>query len=171
MLDAVVCVREIKSADAAEVAQIHADARSAYYSAAGVEQVEAGPVSYGERTAMWEHIIAESMTTVLGAEDDGGLVGFIAWSSTSKASAIADFAIELVALYVGPECWGRRVGGRLHERFVAHLNSQTVGFGVLEVWARNERALGFYRRRGWHRQGNTRPGPLGAPFVTLQLTR
>ena len=169
ILEVVLRVREVESADAAAVAQIHVQARSAYYAAAGVDQDDREAVSYGERATMWEHFVAEPKATVLGADDDGTLVGFIAWASTPKASEVATGAIELLALYVRPNCWGQRIGGQLYELFAEHLAAQTVGRGVLDVWNRNERALGFYRRRGWRGRGTIRPGPLGAPFVTLQL--
>lgn len=41
--------------------------------------------------------------------------------------------------------------------------------GVLEVWAGNQRAIDFYRRRGWRRTATERPGPQDRPFVTYEL--
>jgi ribosomal protein S18 acetylase RimI-like enzyme len=53
---------------------------------------------------------------------------------------------EFVELQVAPELEGRGVGGRLHDALLAEARGRTA---VLSTRRSNERALGFYRRRGW----------------------
>ena len=40
---------------------------------------------------------------------------------------------------------------------------------MLEVWAANTTAVGFYRRRGWRPTTTVREGPRDQPFVTWVL--
>ncbi|WOX17050.1 hypothetical protein [Streptomyces sp. N50] len=41
--------------------------------------------------------------------------------------------------------------------------------GVLECWASNTRAQGFYVRNSWRPDGARRPGPLDHDYVRLRL--
>jgi ribosomal protein S18 acetylase RimI-like enzyme len=53
---------------------------------------------------------------------------------------------EFVELHVRPDLWGRGIGGRLHDALLA----PEPGPAVLSTQKDNDRALGLYRRRGWH---------------------
>jgi ribosomal protein S18 acetylase RimI-like enzyme len=53
---------------------------------------------------------------------------------------------EFVELQVRPELQGQGLGARLHDELLDGIDAPTT---VLSTTKDNERALGFYRRRGW----------------------
>jgi ribosomal protein S18 acetylase RimI-like enzyme len=100
----------------------------------------------------------------LAARTDGGkLAGFAygyeggpgEWWHDHVASAmtpeqrgewLAPGHFEFVELQVAPELEGRGIGGRLHDALLTGVRGPTA---VLSTQRSNERALGFYARRGW----------------------
>jgi ribosomal protein S18 acetylase RimI-like enzyme len=72
---------------------------------------------------------------------------------------------EFVELQVAPELEGRGIGGRLHDALLADARGPTA---VLSTQRTNERALSFYRRRGWRvLVDDMRFGDGYPPFVVL----
>jgi ribosomal protein S18 acetylase RimI-like enzyme len=53
---------------------------------------------------------------------------------------------EFVELQVAPELEGQGIGGRLHDALLSEAGGETA---VLSTQRSNERAIGFYARRGW----------------------
>lgn len=49
-------------------------------------------------------------------------------------------------LFIDPACQGQGIGSALLE----HVQKQFTGTGALKCLARNQRALAFYQRHGWH---------------------
>jgi len=76
---------------------------------------------------------------------------------------------QLYQIHVLPDCWGRGIGGLLHDAFVTYLHRTGRLGGVLEAWGRNVRAQRFYAARGWRADGHSRPGPVGTRYIYLQL--
>ncbi len=153
--------------DAWGVARVHEIARSAYY---GVEPAaEVDP----ERVGMWWSFVAERRRfTVLVVEDDEEIVAFISYGSplhVAAGSVSRGTAVELHALYVLPDHWSSGVGSVLHQRFTEHLAQHPGTTGTLEVWEGNARALTFYERRGWRRDGRRRSGHEGLDYVGMSL--
>lgn len=148
--------------DARAVARVHEHARAAYYRLAPPEDVDP------ERMEMWWSAIAEHRrATVLVAEDDEEIVGLISFGPPIHEWALPGPVVELQALYVLPDHWGRGIGSALHQRFVKRLPGGRTG--ILDIWERNDRAIGFYERRGWRRDGRSRPGPEGSVYVGMSL--
>ena len=158
-------LRPAVRADAAAITEIHDQARTAYYRSAGFQPVSSARTS-SDREEMWIHFIDETETRVICAEHEGQPAGFMC----ARVETVKPGALELVALYVMPETWGVGIGSTLYRSFLAELQACGLDDGVLEVWERNDRAMAFYLRRGWLRQGAVRPGPLNAPFITMHLT-
>jgi ribosomal protein S18 acetylase RimI-like enzyme len=72
---------------------------------------------------------------------------------------------EFVELQVRPDLQGRGLGRRLHDVLLAGVEAPTA---VLSAEKSNERALAFYRRRGWEVIVDELSfGPEYAPFVVL----
>jgi ribosomal protein S18 acetylase RimI-like enzyme len=137
--------------DAAAIADVHRRARADYY---------ATPVARGDdREAMWAAVIRQADRVTSVAEESDVVCGFI--------SVHRGQDLELKAIYVAPERFGRGVGSRLYDVFVEQLEPGQAG--LLEVWAGNRRAIGFYSRRGWLATSATREGPQGLDFVTYRL--
>ncbi|MBM7512234.1 ribosomal protein S18 acetylase RimI-like enzyme [Nocardioides cavernae] len=96
-------------------------------------------------------------------EDDGTIVAFL----SARHVRIPETALEMAALYVQPDRFGRGTGTLLHEVFQSERGAHEVG--LLEVWAGNQRAIDFYRRHGWVATSTTRPGPRDTPFITYRF--
>lgn len=72
---------------------------------------------------------------------------------------------ELVELQVAPEREGRGIGGSLHDALLARARGSTA---VLSTQRSNDRARGFYGRRGWETiVENMDFGEGFDPFVVL----
>ena len=99
----------------------------------------------------------------VAAEENGRLAGFAygyeggagEWWHDRVAAALGPAArrewlgpghLEFVELQVSPEFEGRGIGGSLHDALLAEARGATA---VLSTQRSNERALAFYRRRGW----------------------
>jgi ribosomal protein S18 acetylase RimI-like enzyme len=95
--------------------------------------------------------------------DDGSLAGFAygyeggsgewwhdrvaaAMTAEQRKAWLAPGHFEFVELQVAPELEGRGIGCRLHDALLARAAGPTA---VLSTQRSNERALGFYGRRGW----------------------
>ncbi len=74
------------------------------------------------------------------------------------------------AVYVRPEWWGQRIGGRLVDAVLAEAVAR--GYRAAQLWtqADNERALRLYASRGFVRTGRSKL-EAGEPIVHLTLDR
>ncbi|GAA4713222.1 GNAT family N-acetyltransferase [Nocardioides conyzicola] len=149
-----ISLRPATPADAGQIAQVHRQSRADYYGE---------PPAEDDREAMWVHLVAQPDRTTYLSERAGSVVAFISAHRLPGPEA----ALELTALYVLPDLYGRGIGGRLHDVFDRERGNDRAG--VLEVWAGNRRAITFYERRGWVPTDRTRPGPQDIDFVTYRL--
>lgn len=148
--------------DAWSVARVHELARAAYYDVD--PPVERDP----ERVGMWWAAIGDPRrATVLVVEDDDAVVSFLSFGPPIHKVTFHGPVLELHALYVLPDHWGRGIASALHERFLKRLAAGRIG--ILEVWERNTRAIGFYEHRGWRRDGRCRPADDGTAYVGMSL--
>lgn len=144
--------------DAPAVALVHDLARRAYYAAGGAS-VAPGPQP-ADPTG-WRRALA-SAATIRVAEVEGAVVGLVCADRPQHGGPPG--AVEMVALHVVPEQWGTGVAELLHDQFLEVLGGRP---GVLDVWARNARAIAFYRRHGWTFDGRGREGVDGSPFLGM----
>lgn len=148
--------------DAWAVARVHELARAAYYDVD--PPVERDP----ERVAMWWSAIGDHRrATVLIVEDGDDVVGFQSCGPPIHEVPLPGPVLELHALYVLPDHWGRGIASALHDRFLKRLAGGRTG--ILDVWEKNTRAIGFYEHRGWRRDGRSRPADDGTAYVGMSL--
>jgi GNAT superfamily N-acetyltransferase len=95
--------------------------------------------SVDKRYAQWQEILADPSGTVLVA---GEIDGFIAFEPETR---------EIRALYLAPAKFRQGIGTQLLH--AAH--DQLDGDTALWVFEGNERALAFYARHGYQRDGAT----------------
>lgn len=154
------------------MADMHTRARSAYYLAGGAtDEVSDSPAVYAEREAAWARAIASPRLTALCAEDRGStVVGVLAMGPPKDADVDASLYRQLFQIHVHPDCWGRGVGGALHDAFTAQLVAGGFSGGVLEAWEANARGRRFYAERGWREDGERRAGPRGVDYVRMRLS-
>jgi ribosomal protein S18 acetylase RimI-like enzyme len=156
-------VRTATTEDAGAIARVHAQARAAYYGAGGTRLPPESDAASQDRRRFWAGLVADDDATVRCAELDGAVVGFIAMEPTGSAT------LQLVGLYVLPECWATGVGSRLHAEFVEQLRRTPEMMGALDVWSGNRRAVAFWERRGWRFDGRSRPGLEGTTYEGMRL--
>jgi ribosomal protein S18 acetylase RimI-like enzyme len=116
-----------------------------------------------DRAAMWRGWFADPGTAALSVGVlDERVCGFVCFGP----HASDDDEVEVYALNVDPDAWGRGVGTALLEHAVAVLESQHEGDAVLWVVAENERARRLYEAAGWAWDGGSSTDDVGGMPVT-----
>jgi ribosomal protein S18 acetylase RimI-like enzyme len=128
------------------------------------------------------HVERRGFRFLAARTEDGALAGFAYgyqggsgewWHDRVSAAMTPDQRrqwlgpghFEFVELQVAPEFEGQGIGGRLHDALLADAGGST---SVLSTQSSNERALGFYARRGWQTLiDDIRFGEGYPPFVVL----
>ena len=102
----------------------------------------------------WRDALESPEEEVLLAQAGGDPVGLAAFSPG-----------WLGALHVVPTAWGRGIGSRLHDAAIERR--RTAGDEAMHLWVLEENfhARGFYERRGWRPDGETRVTPF-PPYPT-----
>jgi GNAT superfamily N-acetyltransferase len=83
----------------------------------------------------------------LVAEDDEGILGFVAWDAATG---------EILRLYTHPRAWGGGAGRALLDRALAALKEAGRTQAWLNTEERNEGARRFYEHLGWREEGPPR---------------
>jgi GNAT superfamily N-acetyltransferase len=114
----------------------------------------------------WRKMVNDPQVTVLVAVLDDDIVGVITLDANGgfPTNAPHETRVRLVGIFVEPGQWSSGVGSALMARFVS-IARQADAVGEVDVWERNSRAIRFYERHGWTRDGTSRPGPTGADYV------
>jgi GNAT superfamily N-acetyltransferase len=128
-----------------------------YYRAGGHDVATHPDEGYREG---WRKLVADSRTIVLVAVSGDELVGVL----TVDVSASYRKRVRLTGIFVEPGQWSIGVGSALMAHFIAIVR-QADAVGEVDVWERNSRAIRFYERHGWIRDGTSRPGPAGAAYL------
>ncbi|MGW7684740.1 N-acetyltransferase family protein [Kribbella sp. NPDC054772] len=159
----VVRIRDAVPGDADALAELHARSRAAYYGAGGHDVPAVPDEKYRET---WRQMVADSRLVVLVAVLDDDIAGVITLDANGvfPTNAPNETRVRLVGIFVEPDRWSSGVGTALMERFVS-IARQADAVGEVDVWERNSRAIRFYERHGWTRDGTSRPGPAGADYA------
>lgn len=163
----VVRVRDAAPGEGDALAELHARSRAVYYEAGGHEVAAVPDERYRES---WRKMVADARLTVLVAVLGDDIVGVITIDANGvfPTNAADEKRVRLVGIFVEPGQWSSGVGSALMNRFVA-IARQGDAVGEVDVWERNARAIRFYERHGWTRDGTSRPGPGGADYVGFVL--
>ena len=103
-----------------------------------------------QRTDFWTSYLGRGESTLLVAERDGDVAGFVAFGLSRDEDRHGE--VEVYTLYVDPDSWGQGIGSALMAEVPA---GATVSLWVSE---RNVRARGFYAKFGFASDGATEPG-------------
>lgn len=158
-----VCLRDATPGDADVLAELHARSRAVYYGAGGHEVAAVPDERYRET---WRSMVADARLTVLVAvlgEDIAGVIT-LDLNRVFPTNAPHETRVRLAGIFVEPSQWSSGVGSALMARFIS-IARQADAVGEVDVWERNSRAIRFYERHGWTRDGTSRPGPAGADYV------
>ena len=163
-------VRVATPDDAEWIAEVHvASIRAAYRDVFPAAALAA--IDLRERTERWWQILAEGATTTLLEESAGEAVGFVNFGPSRDDDAGPGQVGEVMALYVRPTAWGTGAGGRLLREALERLRVPGYLEATLWVLEGNRRAIGFYERFGFVRDGAVKPREMYGVPVTLARFR
>ncbi|WP_418276437.1 GNAT family N-acetyltransferase [Isoptericola jiangsuensis] len=144
-----VLIRSATAADADAIAAVHlASWKSAHSHVLPADYLDS--LSVEERAQSWRSILSGDSGTTLVAEADGRTLGFASYGPSRDEDA-EDGCLELYAIYLDPESWGRGVARDLIRTVLGDVSP-----GVrmtLWVLSENPRAHHFYRRHGFQPDG------------------
>jgi GNAT superfamily N-acetyltransferase len=98
--------------------------------------------------------VADAFTYV--AEIDGEFAGYCYVAAPTKDPALGEDVAELAAMYIDPEHWRQGVGRELMEAALNRLRELPYAEAILWTFEQNERAVAFYERHGWAKDGAAR---------------
>lgn len=118
-------------------------------------------VSWRGREKTYRHWLEHDAAVILVAEVEGSLVGYaVAHLEAGADDDTFDFGAQYAELYtmsVLPASRGRRVGSHLLDAMDEALRARSIETVTVAAMAGNDRALDFYRGRGFE--------PLEATFL------
>lgn len=114
-----------------------------------------GAMDLDRAAALWATALADADGTVLVAESerpgsDGGVLGVVRFVRAPDGQGL------VASLYVAPEAQGGGVGRELLTAAEVALAADGASSARLWVFAANDDAREFYRRRGWRPSGQRR---------------
>jgi ribosomal protein S18 acetylase RimI-like enzyme len=170
MGNAPVTVRTATVDDLPVVAEIHIEARAAYWRGA-VPDAELEASAERLRTDSYPPAkLAMPDFTLLVAQVDGQVAGFALLGPPHDTTRDPGGTGELWEIHVKPSHWRRGIGSRLHDACVHVWAASGITEGHIEVWEHNNRARAFYSRHGWRVDEPTRPAVNGTTFLRLRLS-
>jgi ribosomal protein S18 acetylase RimI-like enzyme len=111
--------------------------------------------------------VADSFTYV--AEVDGEFAGYCYVAAPSREADLGPEAAELVAMYVDPDRWRQGVGDALMRAALERLAGLPYDEAVLWTFKQNDRAIAFYERYDWRRDGAEKIHPrTGEPAIRFR---
>lgn len=148
-------IRRPELADAEPLAHLHLDVwEDAYTGLVPQRILEERRAKWTDRIAMWEDILGvrevavEAAATWIAEEDSGRLMGFVSVGPARDADMGQDAQrSELYALYVRAAYWDTGIGHALLQTAIGDRDA------YLWVLAANARAVLFYERQGFTRDG------------------
>ncbi|MDO8145452.1 MULTISPECIES: GNAT family N-acetyltransferase [unclassified Isoptericola] len=144
-----VVIRSANPSDAGAIARVHLTSwRSAYAHVLPSDYLDSLDVD--EQTRTWEKSLGQENSTTVVAEADGRTLGFASWGPSRDEDA-EDGCLELYAIYLDPESWGRGVARDLMRTMLGEVGPQARI--TLWVLSENARAHHFYRRHGFQPDG------------------
>ena len=163
-----VVIRSATTADAAAIAQVHVTSwKSAYSHVLPASYLDSLDVA--ERAERWETILTSGDGVTIVAEADGRTLGFASYGPSRDEDA-EDGCLELYAIYLDPEAWGRGVARDLMRTVLADVPPSVRM--TLWVLNENERAHHFYRRHGFQPDGVERMEDIGdVPVTEIRFLR
>jgi L-amino acid N-acyltransferase YncA len=135
------------TADALAIAKVHvASWQSAYKDILPSEWLAS--LSVTDRSAMWARILNEQAAHVWIVKDVEQVQGFISFSASRDADALAQTA-EIQAIYLLPDQWLNGLGRALMDTAIEQVKQLNFERITLWVLSDNQRAIRFYERMGF----------------------
>ncbi|HEV8469815.1 MAG TPA: GNAT family N-acetyltransferase [Candidatus Limnocylindria bacterium] len=153
-------IRPLEPADAPALARIHVRSwQVAYRGQVPDDYLDHLTDEIPRRAERWEGFIREAPglhRTLLAAEEDGRVIGFVNYGPPDDAASLGPHVGELYAIYLDPDAFGKGHGRTLMDAAVKGLTEAGFTEAVLWVLGTNQRARRFYEIAGWHADGGTK---------------
>ncbi|MES2659000.1 MAG: GNAT family N-acetyltransferase [Verrucomicrobiota bacterium] len=119
-------------------------------------------MSLEKRTGFWTQVIDGERSRVLVAVEHDEIVGWASGGESRDADTKGES--EVYAIYVSPDHWTRGIGRQLMVR----IENELSPFSGVRLWvlARNENAIGFYRRIGYEFDGAEKTIEIGGECLS-----
>ncbi len=112
-------------------------------------------------SALWDRVLGDASREIVVAEAAGAVCGVVGYTADGEIGWVH-------SLYVAPTEQGHGTGALLLRYAARALHRAGARDGRLWVFAGNIPAVAFYRRQGWHPDGETRvEEQFGEPEVRL----
>jgi ribosomal protein S18 acetylase RimI-like enzyme len=158
-------LRPARPGDAGGIARVHiASWQRAYRHVFPAQYLAA--LSVQQREERWLLALTQGTHAIVVAEDDDAIVGFVAAGASRDEDVPEGRVGELLTIYVTPRSWGTGIGRRLHDAAIQSLADGGYAEATLWVLDSNQRARGFYERRGWSPDGAVKHGERGGSAIT-----
>jgi ribosomal protein S18 acetylase RimI-like enzyme len=149
--------------DAADIARIDVRSWQAAYRAI-LPREYLDKLSIPKRQAQWRETIKAGTPRVILAQRDDVTLGYVAWGRSRDRDRHGAEA-EIETLYIDPMHWRKGAGTLLIDESIEAAASE--GYRDITLWVleENERALSFYRARGFRLDGAFHSLTIGGRLV------
>lgn len=137
-------LRKALQADVPEIAQIHVDSWITAFAGLMPDKYING-YSCSSRIDEWDNVIKTNAETVVVAETDSKIVGFMSYSAHLHFSD----TLELSKLYLCPSVYGKSLGSQLLTHLISEAETNNIKAINLYVLDNNESAIRFYKKHGF----------------------
>ena len=148
-------IRRAEPSDAKGIAEVKvASWKSAYRGILPDSLLDNLSVEHNE--SRWRARIIEHTSQVLVLEQNGRIIGFVAFGASRGEDADQERVGEVYAIYLEPREWRRGHGSTLVDAALESL--QKGGYTEVMLWVlhNNERGIKFYEAVGFEADGATR---------------
>ncbi|WP_283130448.1 GNAT family N-acetyltransferase [Enterovibrio norvegicus] len=139
-----VTLRTARQGDVDDIASIHVNSWKAAFTGRMPDNY-IDSYTLQRRVAEWHQLLTSNTETVVVAELDSRVVGFLSF----KMSQTHENAFELSKLYLCPTSYGKGVGSLLMHYFEKEVISHHVHQITLYVLDNNDAAIRFYTKHGF----------------------
>ena len=165
-------IRTASKSDAEAITEVHIAAiREAYCDLLPADELTRIDADVYDRANMWRCLLAEGYSTILVAEVNGDIAGFVNFEAWEEEET-PETGGEIMAIFVRPDEWGLGIGQALMREAMARLRDR--GWVEVELWVflENRRAVDFFERLGFRMDGAARNVEwYGNPVTDVRLRR
>lgn len=158
-------VRDAVADDVSAIASLYLDSVVAAYSQVASNEY-LSTRNLVDCTNQWSQNIRDDAASVVVAGHEDRIEGLASFGPARDGDVEA--AGEIQAIYVSPDCWGRGIGRQLCEHAMDRLYQAGNSSVLLWVLSDNVRAVRFYERSGFLRDGKTKTVTMGAKLLAVR---
>lgn len=148
-------IRQAKNTDASAIAALSIEVWINTYLRDGINGTFAEYVLKEFTKENFETILTDPAETILVSENLNGIDGYIRLTRDKSCDSAIASPLEITTLYVQPRHQSKHIGLNLLKAGITYCADQTHAHPWLAVNSENERAIKFYLRNGFKKDGQT----------------